>query len=265
LSMKWNKDAEKAIRKVPFFVRKRVRARVEKEARAAGRNLVSLADVKATQKRFLNNMDSEVKGYQIDSCFGSQGCPHQISSGNLPDKIEKLLKKEDLLGFLRNAVTGDLKFHHEFRVTLADCPNACSQPQIKDIGIIGAKRPYVTENECTRCMECVTICKENAITIDDTDSTPGIDFQLCVKCGDCIDVCPTGTIGAQKQGYRVLLGGKLGRHPRLARELPGIFTEQEVIDIVTRCIDYYKTNSRGGERFAELMAKDDTLFNELAR
>ena len=65
--MKWNKDAEKAIQKVPFFVRKSVKTRVEKEARAAGRSLVSLADVKATQKRFLNNMDSEVKGYQIDT------------------------------------------------------------------------------------------------------------------------------------------------------------------------------------------------------
>ena len=34
--MKWTPEAEDAIKKVPFFVRKRVRARVEKEAAAAG-------------------------------------------------------------------------------------------------------------------------------------------------------------------------------------------------------------------------------------
>ncbi len=32
--MKWTPEAEKAVKKVPFFVRKRVRARVEKEAAA---------------------------------------------------------------------------------------------------------------------------------------------------------------------------------------------------------------------------------------
>jgi hypothetical protein len=61
--MKWAPEAESAIKKVPFFVRKRVRARVEKEATDRGKPRVSLADVKATQRRYLNNMESEVRGY----------------------------------------------------------------------------------------------------------------------------------------------------------------------------------------------------------
>lgn len=266
--MKWEKDAEKAISKVPFFVRKKVKARVEKEARDAGKSRVSLADVKATQKRFLNKMDKEIKGYQLDACFGSNGCPNQIlNSGKqgIQNRIEDLLKKEDLLGFLRDQVSGDLKFHHEFKITVSDCPNACSQPQIKDIGIISAKTPCITDIECITCMECVNICKEAAVTFDEAKNIPKIDFHLCVHCGQCIDVCPTQTIDVQKQGYRILLGGKLGRHPRLAEELPGIFSEPEVLDIVRRCIKYYKANSRSGERFANLLARDDTLFNELAQ
>ncbi len=262
--MKWQKDAQQAIQKVPFFVRKKVKARVEKEACASGKTFVSLMDVKMTQKRFITNMDSEIKGFQVDTCFGPQGCPHQIKHSNLPDKIKNLLKKKDLLGFLRNEVAGGLKFHHEFKVTISDCPNACSQPQIKDIGIIGAKMPYITDNECTHCMECVSVCKENAIILDDTSIAPDINSQMCVKCGACVDACPTGTIDVQNQGYRIQLGGKLGRHPRLAKELPGIFSEQEVMKIVSRCIDYYKTNSHGGERFADLCAKNDRLFKELA-
>ena len=34
--MQWNKDAEEAVAKVPFFVRKRVKKRVETEAQQAG-------------------------------------------------------------------------------------------------------------------------------------------------------------------------------------------------------------------------------------
>ena len=137
--MNWTKEADESIQKVPFFVRKRVRARVEKEAKNVGKKVVSLADVKATQARYLTGMASEIKGYQIDTCFGPSGCPNQAAvSDQLLEKIESLVKEKDLLGFLKKRVKGDLKFHHEFRITLADCPNACSQPQIKDIGIIGA-------------------------------------------------------------------------------------------------------------------------------
>jgi anaerobic sulfite reductase subunit C len=263
--MEWENDAEQAIKKVPFFVRKKVKARVEKEAGDAGKVRVSLMDVKATQKRFLNKMDSEIKGYQLDACFGSGGCPNRILVSELQDKIEGLLKEEDLLGFLRITVKGDLKFHHEFRVTVSDCPNACSQPQIKDIGIIGAKKPCVTNNECIACMECVNICKEDAISIDGANNQPHINFQKCVQCGLCIDVCPTRTLDTDKTGYRILVGGKLGRHPRLAEELPGIFSEQEVLATIHRCINYYKANNQNGERFAQLVGRDNTFVPELIR
>jgi len=38
--MKWAPEAEVAIKKVPFFVRKKVRARVENEATVAGKKIV---------------------------------------------------------------------------------------------------------------------------------------------------------------------------------------------------------------------------------
>ena len=158
--MNWTPEADAAIKKVPFFVRKKVRARVENETRQAGKNEVSLADVKAAQARYLKNMSREIKGYQIDTCFGPGGCPNRAHIGDaLLEKIEVMLKARDLLGFLKESVSGDLKFHHEFRVTLADCPNACSQPQIKDIGVIGACLPQVAQEPCTQCDACVQSCK----------------------------------------------------------------------------------------------------------
>ncbi len=259
--MQWTAEAEEAVKKVPFFVRKRVRSRVEKEAAAAGKTRVTLADVKTTQKRFLSNMSSEIKGYQLDTCFGPGGCPNRAVEGDaLLEKIEALLKREDLLGFLQREVTGDLKFHHELRVTVADCPNACSQPQIKDIGVIGASVPVLTEADCTRCEACVAACKEDAVVLDDATDAPDIDAGRCISCGQCIRVCPTGTIAEGQRGFRVQLGGKLRRHPRLARELPGIFSEAAVLEIVRACVEFYKRNSRNGQRFAEIMT--DAVFDE---
>ena len=256
--MKWSPEADDSLKKVPFFVRKKVRARVEKEAREAGKQAVTLADVKATQARYLKNMSSEIKGYQLDTCFGPNGCPNRaVISDGLLQKIETLLKKEDLLGFLKANVKGDLKFHHEFRVTLADCPNACSQPQIKDVGIIGACAPGLTGEACTLCEACVEACKEDAITLNSEEEVPQIDMDRCLYCGKCMQACPTGTIAESRRGYRVQLGGKLGRHPRLARELPGIYTEEQVLVIVKECLQFYKQNSQHGERLGEIFNPPD--------
>ena len=261
--MQWTPEAEAAVKKIPFFVRKRVRSRVEEEARLAGKKVVSLAEVTATKQKYLQNMKSEVKGYQIDTCFGPNGCPNRANPADrLLEEIERLLDKEQLLAFLQRSVKGELKFHHEFRVTLADCPNACSQPQIKDIGIIGAAVPDVTDQECSQCEACIDACKETAITLKTDGAGPKIDYDRCLVCGQCMAVCPTGTLSVGCRGYRVQLGGKLGRHPQLARELPGIYTQEQVLDIVRECLKIYKRKSTGGRRFAQILSAED--FNRIA-
>ncbi len=261
--MKWAPEADDTIKKVPFFVRKKVRARVEKEARDAGKTVITLADVKTTQARYLGNMSSEIKGYQLDTCFGPGGCPNRaVVSDGLLHKIEGLLKAEDLLGFLKASVNGELKFHHEFRITLADCPNACSQPQIKDIGIIGACTPQLTEEPCTLCEACLDACKEKAITLDSEKEGPQIDMDLCLYCGKCMQACPTRTIAEGRKGFRVQLGGKLGRHPQLAKELPGIYSEEQVLLIVKECLQFYKQTSKQGKRFGQILMPAD--FDEIA-
>lgn len=56
---------------------------------------------------------------------------------------------------------------------------------------------------------------------------------------------------------RVQLGGKLGRHPRLGMELPGVFAADEVLEIVGHCLGFYKQRSQDGERFATLLQAGD--------
>jgi len=101
------------------------------------------------------------------------------------------------------------------------------------------------------------ICRERAITINNGLERPEFDYLLCMKCGQCTDVCPTGTIVKGTAGFRVLLCDKLGRHPALARELPGIYDEETVIKIVKTCIRFYKEHNRHGERFAEVFNNVD--------
>ncbi len=258
INLQWAPEAEAAIKKVPFFVRRKVRTRVEREAAEAGRRVVELADVQATKRRYLNQMSSDIKGYQLDACFGPTGCPNRtMCSDSLIQKLEDILTKADLLDLLKKYVGEDLKFHHEFRITVAECPNACSQPQIKDIGIIGACRPVMTNEPCSDCGACILSCPDEAIKMDGTLEKPLIDDSKCLECGKCISVCPNGTIAEGKKGYKVLLGGKLGRRPQLAKQLPGIFSEEEVAQIVAACIDFYRNRSTGGKRFAEIFQPVD--------
>ncbi len=262
--MKWTDEAEAALGKVPFFVRKKVRARVEKEAHEENKTTVTLSEVRATQSRFLSNMKSDIKGYQIETCFGQTGCPNRCVSGDtLMERLEHLFKSQDLLGFLRKNVKGDLKYHHEFRVGIAECPNACSQPQIRDISIIGASVPRVSDTPCTRCMACVETCKESSIRFEPSSIKPDIDMMSCVTCGACVEVCPTGTLACRESGYRVQLGGRLGRHPRLAQEIPGIFSEDQVVELVRCCILFYKKHSLNGERFARIFNLETDLDSDI--
>ena len=255
--MKWIKEAEEAVGKVPFFVRKRVRKRVEEEAARDGAGQVTLDHVKTCQQRFLNRMEEEVMGFQVETCFGPSGCPNRaVAYDDLAKKVEGILVKRNLKDSLRSRVVGLLKLHHEFRVSISDCPNACSRPQISDIGLIGARRPQISSEECIQCGACVEACREGAIVL--AGSWPVIDWPKCVFCGQCITACPTRTLQEEKRGFRIQVGGKLGRHPRLAEELPGIHSPEETLETIDRCLDHYQKHCRHGARFGEILERTGT-------
>jgi len=173
--MKWTDDAEGAVSKVPFFIRQRVKKRVEEEAERQGSSLVTLDHVKTCQQRFLKNMDTEVKGFQVEACFGPKGCSNAVVvSPDLVRKLEGCLESRKLRDFLKEKVLGPLKLHHEFRVSLSTCPNACSRPQIVDFGIIGAFRPALGPETCTGCGACVEACLEKAIALPRSTTRPSI-------------------------------------------------------------------------------------------
>lgn len=260
--MKWSDEASQALTRVPFFVRKRVRRAVEQEAAARGENRVTLEHVRFCQERFLKRMEEEVRGYRVESCFASGGCPNQAvepaQATGLPEALEDRLREADLRSFLKTRVAGTLKLHHEFRIAVAGCPNACSRPQIADIGLIGACTPEISGVECSRCGACLDACRDRAVILE--SGAPVIDRTACVRCGDCVRACPTGALAAGKIGYRILIGGKLGRHPRLGAELPGLHDRESVSKIVESCLGHFRANCLGGERFGEILERTGNGF-----
>jgi len=203
-------------------------------------------------------------GYEVSVCSGSNKCPHAASStAALVGDLTRLLAQADISGFLKTSLGEIIKHHHVFRITLSDCPNACSRPQIADIGIIGAMVPWVGDAPCTCCNACVQACPDQAVRLTDSpegDKKPVIDRNRCQRCGNCVHVCPSRTLEPVQSGFRILLGGRLGRHPRLALEMPGLHSSEQVLATVETCLTYYKTHSRNGKRFSRLFTRLDQVI-----
>jgi dissimilatory sulfite reductase (desulfoviridin) alpha/beta subunit len=170
------------------------------------------------------------------------------------------LESYDIKGFLKKKIKGPLKFHHEFRISISDCPNACSRPQIVDIGLIGASVPTVAGDDCSQCMACVEACKEGAVDLFSDNLPPAIYPENCICCGQCISACAMDVIQEEKSGYRVLLGGRLGRHPQLGRELEGIYSPKECIEIVKKCLKHFFSHYREGERLGDIINRTGIDF-----
>lgn len=252
--MEWSAAAEQAVARVPFFVRRRVRKRVEETARQSGATVVHPEHVKACRQQYFTDMEAEIRGYRVETCFGHEGCPSRaVADVRLREALEELLAAKDLLAFLRKRVSNGLKMHHEFTITVADCPNACSRPQIADIGLIGACLPRTGDEPCTRCGACVDACREEAVSLPEAAAGPLFDPGRCLACGQCIRACSAGALAAGRQGYRILIGGKLGRHPQLAEELPGIFNPEQALRVVGRCVEHHLEHNQRGERFGEVL------------
>ncbi len=276
--MKWEENAKAAVSQLPFAERRKAVARAEAAVLKAGRNVVSPADIEPFLPKPPVIGEYESDGYRLEVCSGGNSCHNRAhrrgESGEtgeddpadrLVREIRVLLEEADLGGFLRSQGSGPIRVHQLFRVSVSQCPNACSQPQIRDVGIIAATFPVFTEKGCVQCGACENACRENAVWVDADKASSVIDHERCVACGACISVCPTGRIGMGASGYRVMIGGKLGRHPRLAAELPEIYDVEAVLRLLFLCLEEYRQKSTKRKRFADIVAEEnDSLPGRLA-
>lgn len=190
-------------------------------------------------------------------CRGTTGgCPYSLVNGAPAlEAIERVVREAIAAGTACDPDGLGGTHHPGLRVAVAGCPNACTEPQTKDVGIIAIKVPTGVGPDCNGCGRCETVCREEAIRI--TDGKAQIVPARCVGCGQCISECPFGAIGSQPVRFRILVGGRMGRHPRWAEQLC-IADGADVVKAVQGFLDEVRRHAGPGERAANVAERIGT-------
>ncbi len=150
----------------------------------------------------------------------------------------------------------DVVLPHKFKIAVGGCPNNCVKPDLNDIGVIGQRVPTVYLEKCRGCKKCRV---ESACPIKIAHVSEGkivIDPAACNHCGRCRGMCPFGAVTDYQTGYKIYIGGRWGKRVAQGRALSKIFTsEEEVIAVVGRAIELFRTQGIDGERFADTVTR----------
>ena len=150
----------------------------------------------------------------------------------------------------------DVVLPHKFKIAVGGCPNNCVKPDLNDIGVIGQRVPTVYLEKCRGCKKCRV---ESACPIKIAHVSEGkivIDLAACNHCGRCRGMCPFGAVTDYQTGYKIYIGGRWGKRVAQGRALSKIFTsEEEVIAVVGRAIELFRTQGIDGERFADTVTR----------
>lgn len=205
------------------------------------------------------DMPKEKEIAEVVTCrAGEDGCPMAvIDVAAVAEQLAEVLADPELKRRLEELLKKPFNFHSQFSAVVTGCPNACAQPQIRDFGVTGRACIGFIESLCTECGMCEPACKEGAITM--RDGKPRIDESLCIGCGDCVRACQSDALEIAGPRYDVAVGGKLGRHARLAESLGEFETIDEMTDCFRRVIDLLLSEGRKGERLGALLDRQSDL------
>lgn len=198
--------------------------------------------------------DKNTGPYEMKACRGFRGeCPYSLHpSPSLVAQIEHAI--QNTAWFRTASQNGSrLPRHHDrFTVALAACPNGCTQPQIKDMGIIADARPNAISSKCDGCSRCTEICLEKAITV--CEDRAKLISQRCVGCALCIKECPQNALHTDGVHFRILVGGRMGKHPQWGQELC-LVSDSSVPLAVKGFLDKIGDLAKVGERIAAITEK----------
>lgn len=246
--MEWSKEAEARMKKAPFFIRNMARRKAEEIAKSRGNTIVNIEDIEiakgSRELEDLSTMDLTIDGIEntnlrdVALCGGVKGCPLTLCNDEeVARAFDKVIKEEELDDVLKSKVDGPILYHNKFKAAISGCPNSCSHPQIKDISIVGYSMPEVNKGYCISCYQCVKSCPEELITVD---KDPKINLEECIHCGRCIKSCPTNSIKELEKGYKIWIGGRLGRRPHLAKNIVDVQSIEELEKALKKLVALYK-------------------------
>ena len=187
--------------------------------------------------------------------------PEAGRGGALLAALRGAMENSGWPAFAAEKTGGVIRRHDAFSVALAGCANACSNPHIADLGLVAVWRPEINAPACAgklACAKgdaaapCAAACPESAVKF--VSRKPSIDRKTCLDCGRCIKACPHLALSSGPRGWRVYVGGRLGRHPRLAAAMPGLVQSRELPQILAACLDLHMKHHRPGTRFGDTVA-----------
>ena len=266
--MRWEPSAEHALKRVPFFVRPLARMKVEERVGGQGRALVTLADFQQAESAFKalrgGRGDAElakmlpqdnqpgVEMTLLEACRAELAdCPNRLlDTEPWRETLERWLRDDDASERLRQRLPEHkVLHHHKLKLSLSGCPNGCSRPQVADLALVGFVRPSFDLADCTACGACAEACPDQAIAM--SEAGPVWDQEACLGCRTCARACPSGCISLSGPRARILLGGKLGRHPRLAQVVAEAAEPDQALAVLRQVVDQYLRDARPGQRFAD--------------
>ena len=226
---------------------------------------LSEKELRAIERLAQEKAGTETRYYAVRACGGAVGCPLTVGEdAKLADVLAAHLATSGLEAFLEGAIKGPVLTHHKFRAVVAGCANNCSEPQIADFAVVAQARPRLGPGECCDCDRCREVCREGAIALD---GGPRFDYAACLNCGRCAANCQSEAIAVGERGYDVLVGGKLGRHPRLATRVLAMVDEEAVLGAFDACLAFYLAEARGPERLGAVLERTglEPLLQRLQR
>lgn len=187
---------------------------------------------------------------ELRACQAAEaGCPNAlIDVAAWRAEVERWLAASEIAQRLQSRAEGQLiRPHDRLRIVIAGCPNACSQPQIADLAVIGKVRPSFDETACSGCGDCAAACPDRAIVVDET---PVWYSGRCQGCYSCSTACDYDAVIVSRPWGQVLMGGKLGRRPQLAREAAEVHDPRELTAIFGRAVERFLAEAPPEMRFA---------------
>lgn len=143
---------------------------------------------------------------------------------------------------------------YKIKMGVTGCPNNCGKARESDIGVMGYRTPRWLPELCTQCGACETLCPVQAIAR--VDGRLMRDESKCIHCSVCSVLCPVKAWGPESTGYTLLIGGTLGKKPRLAVPLKeNIQSEEELFELIDRTLDFFKAFGRPKERLGHLLTR----------
>jgi dissimilatory sulfite reductase (desulfoviridin) alpha/beta subunit len=287
--MEWDSQAADEFIKMPYAAagKEGARAYAEKLARKNGSDKVTLKEFEETKKVYFAGVPEKVRIRELErrivegetdlrqrmekeardmlarevDLFDIQLCHarnfrcrnQNIEVRELKLELEQKLRELKLTELIADLIPEGQRImaHDRLRIPVSACPNGCTAPESRDFGVAGVAKPTVTDAICNECFTCVDTCRRRAILI--RNGRPEIDVTRCDCCGQCVKLCPDDVLAYEDSGYKIWVGGHIGRIPQYGYVLFKMADKDTLFRSLEVCVELIREESIGAEGLGSII------------